>query len=176
MTYGTVNNQKLRQRASEKRMTPLETCLVEAIVQAEAPRIRNQLPRSSVHWKHCSTPYNYTSRRQARRLRLPHCSTPMTTLSADSPDTYTRSSTVLSIHVFGLHLGMISASRRGCASDLITKRQAGRIGVEVPLLPDPLMAHAGEMVVEQRNRRDEWDFTPTIGVDGLGQVRARVRV
>ena len=101
----------------------------------------------------------------------------MTTLSADSPYTYTRSSTVLSMQaVFGLHPGMISASRRGWASDLITKRQAGRIGVEVPLLPDPLMAHAGEMVVEQRNRRDEWDFTPTIGVDGLGQVRARVRV
>ena len=43
---GQSNNQKIRQRASEKRMTPLETCLVEAIVQAEAPRIRNQLPRS----------------------------------------------------------------------------------------------------------------------------------
>ena len=33
-----------------KRMTDLETCLVDAIVQAEALRIRNQLPQNpSVH-------------------------------------------------------------------------------------------------------------------------------
>ena len=43
---GQFNNDRRSDSDSEKRMTRLESCLVEAIVQAEDLRIRNRLPQS----------------------------------------------------------------------------------------------------------------------------------